>query len=450
MVVRESINESYANSPMPHSAEAEKQLLGCLILQPELIDEAVISLKSGDFYDLRHGALYELMVSMREKQVPVAMPSIHEESKSLENGIASMGGIAYVADLPNQTPSPAMYPYFLDIIKKKARLRKYQRGAYGVLNILNSNDLDDEARINEAGTILTPLLVDSEGGEEVTAKDIVREAIGQIEEAFTRKGECTGVPTGFFALDKQTGGLQKGDMIVLAARPSMGKTSLALNIAEHVSCDSGIPVGFLSLEMTSASLMKRILSSRANVNGHKLMNGTLSSDDIQKLTVASANVAKAPLHINDRSALSITEMAGICRRMVLKHGAELLIIDYLQLLQAKAESRTQEVSRISSAIKSIAKELGVPVLILSQLSRNVEAQDRMPRLSDLRDSGAIEQDADLVLFLSRDSGTTLTKLDIAKHRTGPTGVVELEWEPSLTKYSNPSYWMKNDAQPDPA
>tara|TARA_Y100000588_G_C13882395_1_gene765054 strand:+ start:15 stop:425 length:411 start_codon:yes stop_codon:yes gene_type:complete len=136
--------------------------------------------------------------------------------------------------------------------------------------------------------------------------------------------------------------------------------------------------------------------------------------------------------------------------MVLKHGAELLIIDYLQLLQAKAESRTQEVSRISSAIKSVAKELGVPVLILSQLSRNVEAQDRMPRLSDLRDSGAIEQDADLVLFLSRDSGTTLTKLDIAKHRTGPTGVVELEWEPSLTKYSNPSYWMKNDAQPDPA
>ena len=449
MVRMEQVNESYSNSPMPHSAEAEGHLLGCLMLEPELLDEAATLIREEDFYDLRHQNLYGLLTKMRDEQKPIAMPSVAEEAKNLKGGRESIGGIAYTANLTNQTPSPHMFPFFAGIVRRKAKLREYQKAAYGVINSLQNNS-DDEDRIDEIGTILTPLLVDTEGGGESTTKDIVREAIGQIEVAFTRKGECTGVPTGFSALDKQTGGLQAGDMIVLAARPSMGKTSLALNIAEHVSCDKGQPTGFLSLEMTSTSLMKRILSSRANVNGHKLLNGQLTKDEISKLTIASAQVAKAPLHINDKSALSVTEMAGVCRRMVLRHGVKLLVIDYLQLLQAKAESRVQEVSRISSAIKSVAKELGVPVLILSQLSRNVEAQDRMPRLSDLRDSGAIEQDADLVLFLSREGGNSLTNLDIAKHRTGPTGVVELEWDATLTKYSNPKYWCKNEAQSDPA
>ena len=177
-----------------------------------------------------------------------------------------------------------------------------------------------------------------------------------------------------------------------------------------------------------------------------MMKSTTSN--ITKITLAAGQVAKAPLHINDKAGLSIVEMAAICRRMVLKHGVKLLIIDYLQLLQAKAESRVQEVSRISSAIKSVAKELGVPVLVLSQLSRM--AEDNTPSLRHLRDSGAIEQDADIVLFLSRDSGEKLTKLDIAKHRTGPTGVLELDWDAALTKYTNPKYWCKNEAQPDPA
>ena len=448
-MVEEHQSKIYANSPLPNSAEAEQQLLGCLILEPDLIDEAVVSVVPSDFFDLRHQNTFNLLLKMRDEQKPIAMPSLAEEAKGLAGGRDSLGGIAYLANLPNQTPSAAMLPYSISIVKKKAKLREFQRAAYAVLNSVSSSN-DDETRLDEVGAILTPLLHEVGGGGESTTRDIVRQAIGQIEKAFDLKGECTGVSTGFLALDKQTGGLQAGEMIVLAARPSMGKTSLALNIAEHVSCDKGLPVGFLSLEMTSTSLIKRILSSRSKVNGHKLMNGTLAEGDIQKLTAVAGEVSKAPLHINDLSGLSIMEMSGICRRMVTKHGCKLLIIDYLQLLQAKAESRVQEVSRISSAIKSVAKELGVPVLILSQLSRSVEAQDRMPRLSDLRDSGAIEQDADIVLFLSRDSGTKLTTLDIAKHRTGPTGVMELEWNAGLTKYSNPSYWCKNDAQPDSA
>ena len=445
-MVEERPSEIYANSPPPNSAEAEQQLLGCLILEPELIDEAVVGLSASDFHDLRNRNLYNLLTDMRNRQVPISLPSISEESKSLKGGREAIGGIAYAANVQNQTPSAAMLPYSTSIVKNKAKLREFQRAAYAILNSLTSNN-DDETRLDEVGTILTPLLHEVGEGGESTTKDIVRQAIGQIEKAFALKGKCTGGSTGFLALDKQTGGLQAGDMIVLAARPSMGKTSLALNIAEHASCNMGVPVGFLSLEMTSTSLVKRILSSRSKVNGHKLMNGTLTKDDIQKLTVAAGDVAKAPLHINDLSGLSIMEMSGICRRMVTKQGCKLLVIDYLQLLQAKAESRVQEVSRISSAIKSVAKELGVPVLILSQLSRSVEAQDRMPRLSDLRDSGAIEQDADIVLFLSRDSGTKLTTLDIAKHRTGPTAMIELEWDAGLTKFSNPDYWTKNDEQP---
>ena len=216
----------------------------------------------------------------------------------------------------------------------------------------------------------------------------LREALGQIEQALAHKGQCTGVPTGFAALDKITGGLQAGDMIVLAARPSMGKTALALNIADYAAFDKGIPVGFLSLEMTSASLMKRIFSSRANIDGHKLMTGNLSRSELGNLVTVAGEASKAPLFINDKSGLSIMEMSAICRRMVLKDGVKLLCIDYLQLLQAAAESRVQEVSRISSAIKSVAKELGVPVLVLSQLSRLADG-DR-PRLSHLRDSGSIE------------------------------------------------------------
>ena len=446
-MVKQQEGSVYANSPLPNSAESEQQLLGCLILEPELVDEAVVQLRAESFHDLRNQNLFKLLGRMRDEQKPISMPSIAEESKSLKGGREEIGGLSYVANLSNQTPSAAMFPYFCGILKKKAKLREYQKAAYEILTSLNSNN-DDETRLDNAAAILTPLLHESDGGGESTTKDIIRRAVSQIESAFTHKGECTGVPTGFRALDKQTGGLQAGDMIVLAARPSMGKTSLALNIAENVTCDAGQPAGFLSLEMTDTSLIKRILSSRSKVNGHKLMNGSLSKDDITKITLAAGQVAKAPLHINDKAGLSIVEMAAICRRMVLKHGVKLLIIDYLQLLQAKAESRVQEVSRISSAIKSVAKELGVPVLVLSQLSRM--AEDNTPSLRHLRDSGAIEQDADIVLFLSRDSGEKLTKLDIAKHRTGPTGVLELDWDAALTKYTNPKYWCKNEAQPDAA
>ena len=433
------------------STEAEAEVLGCLLLEPELVDEAISALTPEDFRELKNQNIFRLLLELRQEGKPIAVQTVLQEAKNLDGNYNMVGGAAWVADLPNRVPSSALLPYSISIVQQKAKLRELQQAAHSVLNLVRDAGRSDEERIEEASSLLTQLLHDSGSAGETNIKDTVHKAIDQIEAAFTHKGECTGVPTGFLALDRQTAGFQAGDMIVLAARPSMGKTSLALNIAEHVALDKGIPVGFLSLEMSDVSLVKRIFSSRSSINGHNIMNGQLTDRDIAGITSVAGNVARSPLHINAKPGLGIMEMASIARRMVLKHGCKLIIIDYLQLMQAKAESRVQEVSKISAAIKGVAKELNVPVLVLSQLSRGVDSRDSgIPRLADLRDSGAIEQDADLVLFLSRDVDTTITRLDVAKHRSGPTGIVELEWDAAHTKYTNPVYWMQNDAQSDAA
>ena len=433
------------------STEAEAEVLGCLLLEPELVDEAILALTPEDFRELKNQNIFRLLLELRQEGKPIAVQTVLQEAKNLDGNYNMVGGAAWVADLPNRVPSSALLPYSISIVQQKAKLRELQQAAHSVLNLVRDAGRSDEERIEEASSLLTQLLHDSGSAGETNIKDTGHKAIDQIEAAFTHKGECTGVPTGFLALDRQTAGFQAGDMIVLAARPSMGKTSLALNIAEHVALDKGIPVGFLSLEMSDVSLVKRIFSSRSSINGHNIMNGQLTDRDIAGITSVAGNVARSPLHINAKPGLGIMEMASIARRMVLKHGCKLIIIDYLQLMQAKAESRVQEVSKISAAIKGVAKELNVPVLVLSQLSRGVDSRDSgIPRLADLRDSGAIEQDADLVLFLSRDVDTTITRLDVAKHRSGPTGIVELEWDAAHTKYTNPVYWMQNDAQSDAA
>jgi replicative DNA helicase len=445
------ISDMLSDTSATASEEAEAQVLGCILLEPELIDEAATALKAADFYALKNQNIFELLLALRQDGKPLAAQTVLVEAKSRDGDYDLVGGPAYVSSLPDQVPSSTMLPYSISVVQQKSRLRALQRTANTVLHLVGEKGRGDDERIEEASALLASLLNDAGVGGESSMRDVVREAVTQLEHASEHKGECTGIPTGFLALDKLTAGFHAGDMIVLAARPSIGKTSLALNIAEHAALDKGIPVGFLSLEMTDVSLVKRIMSSRSNVNGHKFLDGNLTERDIKGITVVAAKLAKAPLIINDKPGLNVLEMASIARRMVLKHGCKLLILDYLQLMHAKAESRVQEVTQISCALKSIAKELNVPVLVLSQLNRSVESRDGgIPRLSDLRDSGAVEQDADLVMFLSRDTDATLTRLDIAKHRSGPTGIVELDWDAAHTKYKNPEYWMKNDAQSDPS
>lgn len=433
---------------VPASLEAEAQVLACCLREPELVDEAATSLLPEDFYDLRHRNLFELMLKLRSTGKPVDASVCIQESKNLRGGTESVGGIAYLAGLPDRVPSPALITYSTGVVRHKAQLRQWQESAHYILSTVNAEGIGDDERLDEIGTHLSPLIHADRKGGEASVRDVVKAAIGEIEQAFEHKGKCTGIRTGFPALDKLTAGLQRGDMLILAARPSMGKTSLAMNIAEHVALDDGVPVGFLSLEMNDTSLIKRLLSSRANINGHDLLNGNLSEKDIHALTSVAAKVAAAPIHINDKPALSVLEVGAAMRRMVNKHGCKLIVLDYLQLVQAKAENQTQRIAKVSSAVKASAKELGVPVLALSQLSRAAATEDRKPQLSDLRDSGAIEQDADLVMFLSRERDATMTQLDVAKHRNGPVGIVELEWDASRTRYRNPVYWMKNHAQVD--
>lgn len=429
------------------SGEVEAQVLACCLLEPELVDEAATQLDARDFHELKHQNLFALLVDIRNTGKLVAVSVVVQEAKNLRGGTESVGGIAYLAGLPDRVPSPSLFSYALDVLQKKSRLRGYHTAAHTVLNLLSEGGLDDDERLEEAASHLTQLLHRADKGGEIPIRDIVQKTIGEIERAFDLEGECTGIATGFLALDKLTGGFQPGDMIVLAARPSVGKTSLALNIADHVAVNDGQPVGFLSLEMNDTSLVKRMLSSRSEVNGHHLLSGNLTQRDITRLTTHAGKVARAPLFINDQPSLNITEMSAICRRMVLKHDCKLLVIDYLQLLHAKADGRVQEVSKISSAIKASAKELGVPILVLSQLSRLADGEAH-PKLSHLRDSGAIEQDADLVLFLSRGEDALYTRLDLAKHRNGPVGDLDLDWDAEFTRYKNPTYWKVDNAEMD--
>ena len=422
---------------IPFSSEAEAAVLACCLLEGDLVDEAATSLVAEDFHELRHKNLFELLLKLRNDQKPIDTISVFQEAKdTLENGIRTLGGISYVSTLPDQVPSPLGLPAYVSTVLSKSKLRAMTNAANSILSIVGKKG-DDADLLEEAqGHVMSLLTEDRESGVTPIA-DVISSAIGDIEDAFSNKGKIIGIPLGFHSLDRMTTGFKKGDMIVLAARPSQGKTSLAMNIAEHVSVDKGIPVGVFSLEMTSVALIKRMMASRANVNSHDLMSGYLERRDFDKLTKSSMEINKSPLHIDQTSALTVNQFLAKARHMKCKHGIKFLIVDYIQLMHAKADSRVQEVAKISGAIKSAAKELNVPVLALSQLSRRVEQdRDRSPRLSDLRDSGSIEQDADLVLLLHRTGEDDAVDVNLGKHRNGPCGTVQLDFVPSLTRFKN--------------
>jgi replicative DNA helicase len=429
--------ESKTVIDVPTAVEAEAAILGCCLLDGGAMADAETSVSLEDFYELRHRNLFELMLKLRNDKKPIDTISIFQEAKdTLKDGVEALGGIAYLSALPDQVPSALSLPAYVAIVKRKAKLRKMVMTAQSVLSAASSRGDDDEL-LEQAQAQLVGLLEEDKEGGIVPLRDVVREAINDIENAYAKKGSVIGISSGFPSLDNITTGFKGGDMIVLAARPSQGKTSLAVTIAEHVAIDQNIPTGILSLEMTSVSLIKRMLSSRSSVNGHHLMSGKISHHEIAMLTKSAAKISGAPLVIDQPSAMTVMELHATARHMKFKYGIKFLIIDYLQLMHAKADSRVHEVSKISSAVKSVAKELNIPVLVLSQLSRRVEEQDRSPRLSDLRDSGSIEQDADVVAFLHRLPQENMVQVQIQKHRNGPCGTLTLEFVPSLTKFITP-------------
>ncbi len=451
----------------PHSTEAEQGVLGCLLLSPnECIGECIEKLKAGPeiFYDLRHRSIYETLVEMFDHKEAVDLITLQQRLKNKQQ-LEGVGGLAYLSALPDAVPSAANLSYYLEIIREKFILRKMIGTCTDVVARVYEHEGEVDTLLDE---VERDILRISEARVEAstnTIKDLVHRAITTIEDYHQRQGMLTGVGTGFADLDKMTSGLHPGEMVVIAARPSMGKTSLAMNIAEHVAIDLRLPVGVFSLEMTADSLVLRMLCSRSRVNLRSIRDGFLAERDFPKLTGAAGKLAQAPLFIDDTSGLSILQLRAKARRMAQQYGVKLFVIDYLQLLHStarRAENRQQEIADISNGIKSLAKELKVPVIVLSQLNRELEKdKNRKPRLSDLRESGSIEQDADLVALLykpasgdeddgggSQEQDAVPVNLLIAKQRNGPTGDINLTFLKSYTRFESAAKISGDDVPAD--
>ena len=449
----------------PHSIDAEQGVLGCALLDPnQCIGECIEKLKDDGksaFYDLRHQTIYETLADMFNKRDPVDLITVQQNLKDRQL-LEQVGGIAYLSQLQDAVPSAANLSYYLDIIREKYLLRKLIQTCAGVVSRVHEYEGDVEALLDEVEKEILRVNESREQNDVKDVKKLVNEALVTIEHFFNRKGELSGLATGFPDLDKMTDGLHGGEMVIIAARPSMGKTSLAMNIAENVSLNLGLPVGVFSLEMSASSLILRMLCSLARVNMRSIRDGFMSEADFPKLMSASGRLAAAKLLIDDTAGLSILQLRARARRMHQQHGIKLFVIDYLQLLNSTSgrakENRQQEIADISSGVKALAKELNVPVIVLSQLNRELEKdKNRKPRLSDLRESGSIEQDADLVgLLYKPDEGNeedgappdesegVAVNFLIAKQRNGPTGDVNLTFLKSFTRYESRSKFSDED------
>ncbi|MBG87731.1 MAG: replicative DNA helicase [Verrucomicrobiales bacterium] len=443
----------------PHSLEAERGVLGCMLLDPvESIGHCLEKLKRGSqsFYDLRHQELYDLLVEMYDQKEGIDVITVRQKLKDAGK-LEALGGIEFVTSLQEATPSPLNLPFYLEIVREKHLLRRMVWTCTQVVErVFDPEQTSDvEGLLDEVEKDVLQISEDRDDEADKGIKDLVHGAISQIETFHQQQGMTTGVASGFADLDKMTTGMHGAEMIVVAARPSMGKTSLAMNIAEHVAIDSMKPVGVFSLEMSAESLILRMLCSRAKVNLRNVREGFLAERDFPKLTTAASKMSKAPLFIDDSAGLSILQLRAKARRMWQQHKIELFVIDYLQLLRStatRADNRQQEIADISNGIKALAKELNVPVIVLAQLNRELEKRESgaAPKLSDLRESGAIEQDADLVCMLYRpkmqDDGNDApgdydgvpVNLLIAKQRNGPTGDVPLTFLKGYTRFESVS------------
>jgi replicative DNA helicase len=440
----------------PHSPEAEQGVIGCVLVSPnDCLGQCIEKLKAGAdvFYDLRHQTIYSEMVEMFDHREAIDVITVQQRLKDKQL-LEQIGGIPYLNALQDSVPSAANVTYYADIVQEKYLLRKMIQACSDVVGKVYEFEGEVDVLMDEVERDILQISESRVQGGAVAAKQLVHKAIGQVENYFNRQGQLGGLATGFPDLDKMTDGMHGGEMIVIAARPSMGKTSLAMNIAEHVVMHEKIPVGVFSLEMTAESLVLRTLCSNARVNLRNIREGFMSEADFPKLTSSAGRLANAPLFIDDTPGLSILQLRARARRMAQQHGIKLFVVDYLQLLHSTSrraqDNRQQEISEISSGIKALAKELKVPVIVLSQLNRELEKdKSRKPRLSDLRESGAIEQDADLVGLLYKPSagddedapqpeetdGIPVNLL-IAKQRNGPTGDVHLTFLKSYTRFES--------------
>ena len=441
----------------PHDLDMERGVLGCQLLSPnECVGQVIEKLKGTGVeahYDLRHQTIQAELFEMYDSRLPIELVTVMQRLKDKQL-LEQIGGIAYLAQLQDSVPSAANLSYYLEIVQEKFLLRRMIATCSEVVVRVYDYEGDVETLLDDVEKEILRINESRAQTSTSPVKELVGKAILTVENYFSRKGVLNGIGTGFPDLDRMTDGLHGQEMIVIAARPSMGKTSLAMNIVEHVVLEQNLPVGVFSLEMSAESLILRMMCSIARVNLRSIREGFMSEADFPKLTSAAGRLAKAKLLIDDSAGLSILQLRARARRMHQQHGVKLFVVDYLQLLHSTArrsqDNRQQEIADISSGIKALAKELKVPVLVLSQLNRELEKdKSRKPRLSDLRESGAIEQDADVVGLLYKPSagddedGAQSEEADglpvnllIAKQRNGPTGDINLTFLKSYTRFES--------------
>ncbi|MEK3937272.1 replicative DNA helicase [Sporosarcina sp. FSL W7-1349] len=430
----------------PHNNEAEQSVIGAIFLEPQVLITAAEILTPEDFYRMAHRKIFDTMIGLSDKGQAIDVVTVTEEL-SAKKELEDVGGISYLTELANAVPTAANIVHYAKIVEEKALLRRLIRVATSIVEDGYTREDEVEALLSEAEKKMMEVSNRKNAGDFRHIKDVLVETYDNIELLHTRKGEVTGIPTGFRDLDKITAGFQRNDLIIVAARPSVGKTAFALNVAQNVATKTDENVAIFSLEMGAEQLVMRMLCAEGNIDAQVLRTGNLEAEDWRKLTMAMGSLSNAGIFIDDSPGIRINEIRSKCRRLQQEHGLGMIMIDYLQLIQGSGrsgENRQQEVSEISRSLKALARELKVPVIALSQLSRGVEQrQDKRPMMSDLRESGSIEQDADIVSFLYREDyydketeNQNMIEIIIAKQRNGPTGTVTLAFAKEYNKFVN--------------
>lgn len=423
----------------PQNLQAESSLLGSILIDPESMTKVADRLRPDNFYEERHQTIYRNILALYEKQRPIDVLTL---SDKLDNSgdLETIGGSSYITELANSVPSAAHIDDYAEIVVHKSTLRQLIQAAQEIISYGYDEDTDVETLLDKSEQRLFSVSQKHLKQHFVALGDVLASSFDRLDELHKDKNKLRGIPTGYKDLDYLLAGLQNSDLIVLAARPSLGKTTLALNIAHKIATNEGVPVGIFSLEMSQDQLVDRLLAAESGVDSWKLRTGNLEDTDFAKLNDAMGKLSEAPIFIDDSPSLNAMEMRTKARRIQSEHGLGLLIIDYLQLMTgsiSSGENRVQEVSEISRGLKALARELNIPVLALSQLSRSVESRHpQIPQLADLRESGSIEQDADVVMFIYREEmynqeteRNNIADILIKKHRNGPTGNVELYFHP---------------------
>ena len=437
--------------PLPNNLDAERSVLGAILLDNHALNPAIEHLRPEDFFLDQHRRVFTQMIALGEGQQAIDLVTLTEELNR-KGELEASGGAPYLASLADGMPKVTNIEHYARIVKEKAILRNLIHATHNIQQRAFEGEDGADAILDNAESSIFALAEDRARAGLISVKDIVRDNFERLERIFREGKSITGIPTGYVELDKLTSGLQPSELLILAARPSQGKTALALNLMENIAIRGGHPVAMFSLEMSKESLLQRLVASVAQIDAHKFRTGHLSKEDWRRMTESLGTISSAPLWIDDAGSISVLEIGAKARRLKRDKGLSMLVVDYLQLITARGRfgNRQEEVSSISRGLKGMAKELQIPVLVLSQLTRAPERDERGPQLSDLRESGAIEQDADLVMMIFRSEMYAaeveeeddkpdeehVAEILIAKHRNGPTGIEKLTFLPEYAKFGN--------------